>query len=365
MRNQVALITVVAVMADGTQPAHRTLQDAPDPGDLKRVAEEFGLGNVRDALFLANGRRNRSWRIDTATGVYALRLLRDVPVEIAHRNAKVLAALRPSGLPVYPPMNIRDGGPVLQIGAHSYLVSPWANGAHVEGTDLPLGEVSDFGALVATVHKALSEPERVSLPPADFRPRMKVTSPDKAIDKADRLLAAIASITEPSEFDKLARTLLEERKVLIDKHRGSPPVEGDDPGPFGWTHGDLQHRNILHSKGKVSAVLDWDRIAVRPIGEEITRTALVQFGGENGRLDLDRVAAFVGGYRSVLPLSRTDLADEVDRLWWKRMSDYWIFEFHYDRSDHDVDPLMAPSGRLLSWWTDRREDVHQAFAAGT
>ena len=64
------------------------------------------------------------------------------------------------------------------------------------------------------------------------------------------------------------------------------------------------------------------------------------------------------------PLSRPDLADAVDRLWWKRMSDYWIFEFHYDRGDHGPDSLMAPSECLLAWWTDRREDVHQAFATG-
>jgi homoserine kinase type II len=32
--------------------------------------------------------------------------------------------------------------------------------------------------------------------------------------------------------------------------------------------------------------------------------------------------------------------------------------------DHGPDSLMAPSERLLAWWTDRRQDVEQAFAAG-
>ncbi len=352
-------------MTDGTLAPHGTSRDEPDAGDLKLVAQEFRLGEVTDAVFLADGLMNRNWRIDTTTGMYALKLLRDVPVEVAHRNAMVLASLRSSGLPVCAPMNIREGGPVLQIGLRSYLVSPWAKGAHVEGTDLPLGEVSDFGALVATIHQALGDLVHVPLPSADVRPRTKVTGPDKAIDKADRLLAAIAAIAEPSDFDELARALLEERKVLIDKHRSSPPAEGNAPGPFGWAHGDLQYRNILHSEGTISAVLDWDRVAVRPLGEDVARTAQVQFGGEDGRLDLGRVAVFVGGYRSVKPLSRADLADAVDRLWWKRMSDYWIFEFRYDRGDHGPDSLMAPSERLLAWWTDRREDVRQAFEAGT
>lgn len=358
------LTTVVAVMTDGASAAQSAFQDGPDAGDLKRVEDEFGLGEVQDATFLADGLMNRNWRIGTTTGVYALKLLRDVPVEIARRNAMVLTALGSSGLPICTPVNTRDGGPVLQIGLRNYLVSPWTEGTHVEGTDLPPGEVADFGALVATIHQALGDPVRVPLPVADVRPRAKVTSPDKAIDKADRLLTTIGAITEPSDFDDLASKLLEERKVLIDKHRASPPAEGDVPGPFGWTHGDLQYRNILRHDGTITAVLDWDRVAVKPLGEEVARTAQVQFGGEHGRLDLERVAAFVGGYRTVMPLSCADLADAVDRLWWKRMSDYWIFEFHYDRDDHGPDSLMAPSERLLAWWTDRREDVEQAFATG-
>ena len=39
---------------------------------------------------------------------------------------------------------------------------------------------------------------------------------------------------------------------------------------------------------------------MRPYGEEVARTAQVQFGTEDGRLDLERVAAF---YRDVLGLS--------------------------------------------------------------
>jgi homoserine kinase type II len=338
--------------------------DAPHAGDLARVQEEFGLGEVTRTTFLADGLMNRNWRLDTATGVYALKLLRDVPVETAARSAKVLNGLAAAGLPVCAPVNARDGEPVLRIRERGYVLSPWASGSHMQGIELPLSQVTAFGALVATIHHALSDSARVPLPPAATRPRAKVTSPDKAVAKADRFLTAIAGIGQASEFDETARALLEERKALIDKHRACVPAEGDLPGRFGWTHGDLQYRNVLHSEEAIKAVLDWDRLAVKPLGEEVARTAQVQFGGEHGYLDLERVAAFVSGYRTVMPLSREEVADAVDRLWWKRMSDYWIFEFHYDRGDHGPDSLMASSERLLAWWTDRREDVQLAFAAG-
>ncbi|MGP4029679.1 phosphotransferase [Actinomadura sp. 3N407] len=333
--------------------------------DLSLVARAFGLGEVRQTAYLASGIMNRNWRVETTTGTYALKLLCDVPAELAERNAAVLDGLAEAGLPVCAPLRTAAGEALVRVEPREYLVSPWAAGSHREGTDLSLAEVEAFGALTAEIHDALSGQTGVTLPAADVRPRAKVTDPDAAIGKADLLLRHLSALVELTEFDVTARRLLEDRKVLIDKHRFQVPVPGDAPGLFGWIHGDLQYRNILRDGAMVSAVLDWDRIAVKPLGEEVARTAQVQFGGEHGYFDLERVAAFVTGYRTVCVLPRADLADAVERLWWKRLSDYWIFEFHYDRSDHGPDGLMEPSEALLAWWTDRRQDVQEAFAAGT
>ena len=330
--------------------------------DLLLASEAFGLGEVRDVTFLAAGIMNRNWRVGTATGAYALKLLRDVPAAVAARNAVVLDGLAGMGLPVCAPLRTGNGEAVLHAGAGDYLVAPWAAGSHQPGTGLSLAEARVLGALVAEIHAALAQ--QAVLGPAGTRPRARLTDPGTAISKADRLLGMLAARQEVTGFDVTARRLLEERKALVARHRSSAPRGGEVPGPFGWTHGDLQFRNILRDGGVVSAVLDWDRIAVRPLGEEVARTAQVQFGGELGYLDLERVAAFTAGYRSVRPLPRADLADAVERLWWKRMSDYWVFEFHYDRDDHGPDGLMEPGEALLAWWTGCRQDVQDAFAAG-
>lgn len=345
----------------GTQ---RAGTDGVDAEDMLFISRAFELGELRDVAFLPSGIMNRNWRVETATGTYALKLLWDVPPELARRNAAVLDGLASAGLQVCAPLRTASGEALLCIGSRDYLVSPWAAGSHREGTDLSLDEVESFGALVAEIHDGLAAQAGVTLPVADIRPGAKVTRADVAIAKADRLLHHLSDLDRLSDFDQIAQSLLEERKVLIDKHYSHAPVPGEAPGPFGWTHGDLQYRNILRDGGRVSAVLDWDRIAVKPLGEEVARTAQVQFGGERGYLDLQRVAAFATGYRSRRPLPRSDLADAVERLWWKRMSDYWIFEFHYDRGDHGPDPLMEPSETLLGWWTERRHQVQEAFAAG-
>ena len=86
----------------------------------------------------------------------------------------------------------------------------------------------------------------------------------------------------------------------------------------------MQYRNVIWQDGRIAAVFDWDRIRVRPYAEEVARTATIQFSHADG-LDLRRVAAFVTGYRTTVPLGGDDLADGVHRLWWKRMSDRGIF----------------------------------------
>ncbi|WP_051966207.1 protein kinase family protein [Kitasatospora mediocidica] len=96
-------------------------------------------------------------------------------------------------------------------------------------------------------------------------------------------------------------------------------------GPGGWGR-DFQHRNLLWRDNEVVAVLGWDRI-----------------------LDLERVAAFMAGYRSEIAIGPAAWEDAVQRLWWKRMTDLWVLAFHYDRGDHACDHLFAPQERLLSW----------------
>lgn len=182
------------------------------------------------------------------------------------------------------------------------------------------------------------------------------------MEKAERLAVAVAAQDSASTFDKEAAIALKARRAMIAAHTDRLP-DGEVPvGPYGWTHGDLQYRNLLWSGSELSAVLDWDRVAVRPYAEEVARTAQVQFGGAEG-FDLERVAAFVGGYRSMAPLSAAALEDAVHRLWWKRLTDFWQLEFRYNKGDHSFDRLFTQDDALLHWWTDRLDEVKAAFTS--
>jgi homoserine kinase type II len=305
---------------------------------------------------------NRNWRITTGSGHLAIKQIIDVPLPTARRNLRALTALAAHGIPACPPLQSVDGDPVIAIDDRGYCLLPWIHGTHPTGEDLTLDQARELGTTLGHIHRALQRDEPpTGLPAATTRPAARVIHPDTALAEANRYQTAAR--TAPSgPFDHQVIDLLDHRKTLIDKHSPAKPTDDDPRGPFGWTHGDLQYRNVIWRHGRIAAVIDWDRIRIRPYAEEIARTATIQFA-TNQRLDLPRVAAFVTGYRTIVPLDEAHLADGVHRLWWKRLSDFWHLDYHYDRGDHGCDGLFLTGEAFLDWWTHNRDDVQHAFAA--
>ncbi|MEU6765522.1 phosphotransferase [Streptomyces sp. NPDC046853] len=302
---------------------------------------------------------NRNWRLETAVGTYALKEVTDAPLPKVRRNLAVLVDLARESVPVPAPLPAEGGDLVVEADGHGYCVLTWVDGEHVQGTDLTLGQVRDLGALLGHLHEGLRRCGPGPVP--EQAPVAKVRDVAEAERAAVALLGHLPA--DPvTDFDKAVSEALHDRRRLLARHADACP-EGEEPtGPYGWTHGDFQYRNLLRREGRVVAVLDWDRLGIRPYGEEVARTAQVQFG-VGGVFDLDRIAAFCSGYRSAIDLSEADLADAVKRLWWKRLTDFWQLEFYLDRQDPAFGEMFLTNEALLHWWTDRADEVQAAFAA--
>ncbi|WP_051806370.1 phosphotransferase [Streptomyces sp. NRRL F-2747] len=326
---------------------------------LPALSLRFGLGEVHGREFLAHGLMNRNWRLDTSAGSYAVKQITDVPLPQARRNIAVLLDLARAGIAVPTPLPADGGELVVEVGGHGYCVLTWVDGEHVQGTDLTFDESRDLGAVLARLHEGL---RRHGPGPV---PEREPTAKARGADESDRAAVALLGRLPDDpviDFDKAVADALHDRRALLARYADARP-DGEVPaGPYGWTHGDFQYRNLLRREGQVVAVLDWDRLGVRPYGEEVARTAQVQFG-VGGVFDLDRTAAFCAGYRSVTDLSVVDLADAVERLWWKRLTDFWQLEFYLDRQDPTFGEMFLTNEALLNWWTDRADEVQDAFAA--
>ncbi|MCZ4117923.1 phosphotransferase [Streptomyces sp. H39-S7] len=331
---------------------------------LAELARAFCFGEVRECRYLADGLMNANWKVETLAGVFALKRVTDVPLGRLKRNLGVLASLAAAGVPVSASVATGSGSLVAEVGGGVWCLFPWAAGTHIRGVDLGLPQVTSLGAHLGRLHQGLGRAcDRGLLPAVPERLTADVTTPEQAVERSERLSAAVESKGTGRAFDAAALAALEQRRVLIGKHADRRPQDAIPMGRHGWTHGDVQYRNLLWKDGELAAILDWDRVGVRPYAEEIARTAQVQFGVD-GVFDLARVPAFVSGYRSVVQLEASALVDGVRRLWWKRMTDFWQLEFHYERGDFSCDELFTADEALLHWWTDRLGQVEDAFAEG-
>jgi Ser/Thr protein kinase RdoA (MazF antagonist) len=318
---------------------------------LDQVAHGFGLGAIRSAEPVTDGLMNRNWRLRTTLGPYAVKQLLDRPVDEVRAAHALLPRLAELGFPVPVPCRTSDGDTALRVDGNWFTAAPWLPGAPARFLDHDA--CTRLGSLIGRLHVALAS----LCPPAPLlRPDVPL-EPDVSLSR----LAAYAARPVRDDFDAIAQREIALRRQLVAEVADLRPPSRD-VGPCGWTHGDLQPFNVLAAAGHVTAILDWDRLGVRPYGLEVVRTATITFstGAQDG-LDLGRVAAFARGYRAEHPLPAAAVRDAADRRWWELVTETWPLDRHYRDNDPTADHLLPLRGNFARWWTTHRPAVHAAL----
>jgi aminoglycoside phosphotransferase (APT) family kinase protein len=155
--------------------------------------------------------------------------------------------------------------------------------------------------------------------------------------------------------DELAEFRLRERLGLLDG------LADRRPGPellltVGPVHGDFHDLNIMYGLEGVRSVVDWDRLCVAPCLEELVRSALIIFV-EFGRLDLGLVREYVHGYLDERPWLARELPAALHRLWWERLTDFWMLTWRYELHDERPSVQFADQSAMIVWWTHHYDKV--------
>ncbi|HZM83518.1 MAG TPA: phosphotransferase [Candidatus Limnocylindrales bacterium] len=329
--------------------------------DLKRLARvcaAYGLGEPRAARYLPIGVINRNWRVDTTTGAYAVKELRDsnaTGVREQHRRVKLLIG---RGVPIPQPLERAGGDAVCAVDGAEFTVSVWAPGEHLGGTTMSLAQAAALGDLLGRIHVALTDVAGTGTP----GPGIAVPDPGQALSYLDHLLDIIGRKPVKDDIDEVAlANLAFRREILTDPALSAPATE--ELGPQGYIHGDFHHNNVLWHEGEVSAVVDWDRIRVHSLASELIRTCLLTFGGD-GDIDLPRTAEFVRGYRRWRPLTGHEIADAEARMWWLWLNGFWPLDQRYEHGVTTFDHLYVRNASTFTWWTKNRSEVVAALTGG-
>jgi Ser/Thr protein kinase RdoA (MazF antagonist) len=288
------------------------------PAVLEELAETFAIGEVSSLEFLPAGLMNRNWRLQTSAGAFALKEFRDASRGNVRQNLAVAADLARRGLPVPAPHPTSNGDLVVEAAGSEWCLLPWVAGERRTGPALTVDEARELGCMLGLIHEGLRTTEAL---PAPTQPKSKASTAADAAANLGRFADLIAAKPAPDEFDKAVAVLLEQRLALIARFADKEPPAPRPDEASGWSHGDFQPLNVLWDGDEVVAVLDWDRVKVQYLADEVARAVAIHCENDTGGLDLDRIAAFAGGYRAETGVSGADLAAAADRLWWKRLTD--------------------------------------------
>ncbi|MEX2974128.1 phosphotransferase [Streptomyces sp. C184] len=309
---------------------------------------------------VAEGLLNHGYFLATTRGRYFLKHHLDgdrAALTRQHRATRRLAAL---GLPVVPPLADADGRTVTVLDGRCYALHPWVEGRHLGGAALTRGQSWRLGSLLGLVHTALEqamadEPHPPRLPCADAG-----ADPERTFETIEELLALARGARPRTSFDELAEHRLLERRALLAEQAHHRPAPGAEP-PAGWVHGDFHPLNVLYRGAEPTAIVDWDRLGVQPRAEEAVRAAAIFFVRPCGTLDLAKVAAYAGAYRSACGAGAEELAAAVHRVWWERLNDFWMLTWRYQLGDRRTDAQFPAAAALAVWWTREYRAVRHAF----
>ncbi|MFJ5922669.1 phosphotransferase enzyme family protein [Kitasatospora sp. NPDC092948] len=355
-------ISLAPARPDTTAPPTGTLSPPVPHAAVAGVLQAYRTAPPDAVVPVAEGLLNRGYRIATADGAhYFLKCYVDRAT--AGRSAvlgqhRATAELAARGLPVPPPLANRDGRTVTAYGGRLFALYPWVPGNHRHGTELDPVRCGELGSLLGALHGALRE---VCAPLR--QPDAVLSSETEETERIVLELRDLARAHRPyGAFDRLAEQRLTERLELLAVHRHRRPGPTDAP-PVGWCHGDFHGLNVLYRGDAVSAVLDWDKLAPHPVAEEAVRAATLLFNDRTtGVLDLVRVRHWARAYRATGAANAEQVAAAVHRVWWERLNDLWMLQWHYQRHDHRADPLFPASAGQLTWWCQDYEQVMDAFA---
>lgn len=348
-------MTDIAVLDRPATPA----RDADHERGCVLALRRWGVGDVSGVRRVAEGLMNRNYRVDAAGGRFFLKQFLDIARDQIAFQHRVTAALAQAGLPVPAPIALPDGRTVVTVRGERYALYPWVAGRHRHGLDLSLAECARLGRLLARLHFELA----AIMPPVQQTLVVPIPEPQDTAAMIERLLGRLRRQGSRDAFDELAERCLAERGPLLDRFADQRPSSCDAP-VIGYVHGDFHALNLLYDCGEVIAILDWDRLSVRPYTLELVRAATLFFGhGDERGLDLDRVRAFAGAYRTASGIDVQEIRGAVHRMWWERLNDLWMLEWRYLRDDRSCDHLFPGAAALIEWWSQRRDQVLAAFSS--
>jgi len=282
-------------------------------GELAQVLSHYDIGVIHQVKPLsAGGRRAPKIVIVSQQGKFLLKRRPKTKSELNHTvfAHAVQIHLAKKDFPVASLVPARDGGStILQVGNHIYELFEFVTGVRYDGS---VKATADAGRQLAKLHRAL----------ADFAAKSKLsesTFHDSSTVRKHLKTTGAKKTRRPN------KKLQETAEVLMTLYNASS-VCVNELGFDSWrrqvVHGDWHPGNMLFSRRRLIAVLDFDSLMLAPAVTDLAN-GMLQFSIVGGRpnpanwpayLDQAKLVQFLNGYRQVSKLKKSQLDSLLDLM---------------------------------------------------
>jgi len=281
--------------------------------ELAQVLSHYDIGVIHQAKPLSTGnKRAPKMVIISEQGKFLLKRRpkgKDDLYHVAFAHA-VQTHLAERKFPVTTLVTTSDEkNTILKLNNHIYELFKFVTGVRYDGT---AEATIDTGRQLANFHKYLADftdqwkPLRGSFHDSStVRRHLKTTGTEKAAGRDKKL-------------QKTAETLMS----LYNNSSVRVMELGFDSWPEQVVHGDWHPGNMLFSKHKLTALLDFDSVKIAPAVTDLAN-GMLQFSIVGNRpnpadwpdyLDQAKLAQFLNGYREVIKLEKNELASLLDLM---------------------------------------------------
>jgi Ser/Thr protein kinase RdoA (MazF antagonist) len=288
---------------------------APPDGLVRAVEERYALGPITVRERLEGGYANDVFLVDSATGPLVLRI-EHPPIDVAsiaweHRLVARLARELPE---VPAPLGAADGTTFFHSERFAVWLLPFVAGTPAERADARHREAA--ARLLARLHATGA---KLTVAKRPGHPRL-----------ADLPFPPVGAL--PAEIEPLRGVLARGREEAVEL---VSEIARTRSLVTGVVHGDFFRGNILKSRRRVTALLDWEEATVDWLTFELAN-GVWEFCKRYGDDDLDRDAAadFVAAYRDEGGVAA---AEDDDLL------------VPFIRVKRTLEVLRAPTDRHVDW----------------
>ena len=255
----------------------------------------------------------------------------------ANRIAEVHASKKyfaDGGIPVILPMPLLDGKTFFEYKSSYYALFPFVEGKHLERGNLTEAAIISLGRMLGKIHLLGRESKLV------VGHKFRIEDEEKTRKKIEEILAKVAEVTIPTDFDKAALENVLVKKELLLKNRMT--FENLGLACDHLIHGDyLDHNVFFDEKGNVQWVFDFEKTNYSPRTFELFRSMVYSFlSADVTKPDLEGARKYLNAYSSVYPVSKDELRRGLRLYFVKIIHGFWVEDEHYVKGNSRVDQFI-------------------------